>query len=107
VCCDGAFCIFRSDVADLRAQISLANTIGENERAEWLNKVLILDNKTVAVDNQGPYSPQDYLSKGKTLEHSSSSSHNCHMIEDFLALYEPTVLLSCLLPEQMPSVHIE
>jgi len=65
---------FCSDVADLRAQISLANTIGENEKADWLNKVLILDNKTMAVDNQGPYSPQDYLNKGKTLEHSSFCS---------------------------------
>jgi hypothetical protein len=61
-------------VADLRTQISLANTIGENEKADWLNKVLILDNKTVAVDNQGPYSPQDYLNKGRTLERSSFCS---------------------------------
>jgi len=61
-------------MADLRAQISLANTIGENEKADWLDKVLILDNKTMAVDNQGPYSPQDYLNKGKTLEHSSFCS---------------------------------
>jgi len=61
-------------VADLRAQISRANTIGENEKADWLKKVLILDNKTMAVDNQGPYSPQDYLNKGKTLEHSSFCS---------------------------------
>ncbi|PNF38524.1 Transferrin [Cryptotermes secundus] len=52
-----------SDVPDLRAQISLANNIGENEKADWLSKVLDLNNKTVAVDNQGPYSPQDYLNK--------------------------------------------
>jgi hypothetical protein len=64
--CDYCVCL-HSDVPDLRAQISLANTIGENERAEWLKKVLDLDNKTLAVDNQGPYSPQDYLNKGKTL----------------------------------------
>jgi hypothetical protein len=70
VCYNDAFGLFRSDVADLRAQISLANTIGENEKADWMNKVLILDNKTVAVDNQGPYSPQDYLNKGKNLQHS-------------------------------------
>jgi hypothetical protein len=67
-------------VADLRAQISLANTIGENEKAEWLKKVLILDNKTIAVDNQGPYSPQNYLNKGKTLEHSSFCSPNSDLI---------------------------
>ena len=66
VCYNDAFGLFRSDVAELRAQISLANTIGENEKADWLNKVLILNNKTKAVDNQGPYSPQDYLNKGKT-----------------------------------------
>nr|AAN03488.1 transferrin [Mastotermes darwiniensis] len=52
-----------SDVADLRAQISLANNIGENEHADWLGKVLDLNNNTVAVDNQGPYSPQQYLDK--------------------------------------------
>jgi hypothetical protein len=59
----------RSDVPDLRSQISLANNIGENEKADWLSKVLDLNNKTVAVDNQGPYSPQDYLNKGKILEY--------------------------------------
>jgi hypothetical protein len=68
VCYDDAFELVRSDVADLRAQISLANTIGENEKADWLKKVLIIDNKTMAVDNQGPYSPQNYLNKGKTLD---------------------------------------
>jgi hypothetical protein len=56
-----------SDVADLRAQISLANNIGENEHADWLGKVLDLNNNTVAVDNQGPYSPQQYLDKGTSL----------------------------------------
>jgi len=67
-----------SDVADLRAQISLANTIGENEKADWLNKVLILDNKTMAVDNQGPYSPQDYLNKANytdVIERDTGSPH--------------------------------
>jgi hypothetical protein len=59
--------LLHSDVADLRAQISLANNIGENEKADWLSKVLDLNNKTLAVDNQGPYSPQNYLNKGKTL----------------------------------------
>jgi hypothetical protein len=62
-----------SDVPELRAQISLANNIGENEKAEWLSKVLDLNNKTVAVDNQGPYSPQDYLNKGKILEYTKLS----------------------------------
>jgi hypothetical protein len=74
-----SWCI-HSDVPDLRAQISLANNIGENEKADWLDEVLDLNNKTVAVDNQGPYSPQDYLNKGKILESTKlSSGMNAYM----------------------------
>ncbi|KAF0314806.1 hypothetical protein GQ607_017962, partial [Colletotrichum asianum] len=52
------------DIPDLQAQISLANTEGEAQQAPWLNKVLDLNNKTVAVDNPaGPFSPLDYLNK--------------------------------------------
>nr|Q02942.1 RecName: Full=Transferrin; Flags: Precursor [Blaberus discoidalis]AAA27820.1 transferrin [Blaberus discoidalis] len=52
-----------NDIADLRAKISLADTIGETENADWLSKVLDLNNKTIPIDNQGPYSPENYLNK--------------------------------------------
>ncbi|KAJ4426278.1 hypothetical protein ANN_27090 [Periplaneta americana] len=51
------------DMSELRSQISLADNIGETEHAAWLSKVLDLNNKTVAVDNGGPFSPQQYLDK--------------------------------------------
>ncbi|PSN50992.1 Transferrin [Blattella germanica] len=57
-----------SNVADLRAEISRANEIGENEHADWLSKVLDLNNKTIPVDNQGPYSPEYYLNKDTELQ---------------------------------------
>jgi hypothetical protein len=93
VCYTDAFGLVRSDVADLRAQISLANTIGENEKADWLKNVLILDNKTMAVDNQGPYSPQDYLNKGKTLEHSSFCSQTVTYFHSNLGFVSPCFII--------------
>jgi hypothetical protein len=101
VCVTLNFELFRSDLTDLRAEISLANTIGQNEKAEWLNKVLILDNKTVAIDNQGPYSPQDYLNKGKTLEHSSF----CSPTVTYLLAYLLT-LWSRVLLEKLTGFHL-
>ncbi|XP_063216144.1 transferrin [Bacillus rossius redtenbacheri] len=52
-----------SSAADLRNQISLANTEGAATAAEWLPQVLTIDSKTVAVDNSEPISPQAYLDK--------------------------------------------
>nr|BBE27867.1 transferrin [Locusta migratoria] len=53
-----------SEVPQLRQQLKLANTLGEQQDAKWLDKVLlILKGKTAAVDNAQPLSPQAYLNK--------------------------------------------
>nr|CAD7204706.1 unnamed protein product [Timema douglasi] len=56
-----------SSVSDLRTQVSLANTEGVESNADWLNKVLTINNKTLAIDNEQPISPQAYLDKVKDM----------------------------------------
>nr|ALX00067.1 transferrin [Melanoplus sanguinipes] len=53
-----------NEVPQLRQQLKLANTLGEQQDASWLSKVLlVLKGKTTVVDNGQPLSPQAYLNK--------------------------------------------
>nr|CAD7601932.1 unnamed protein product [Timema genevievae] len=67
-----------SSVSDLRNQVSLANTEGVESNAKWLNKVLTINNKTIAIDNEQPISPQAYLDKANytdVIERDSGAPH--------------------------------
>nr|CAD7575668.1 unnamed protein product [Timema californicum] len=67
-----------SSVSDLRTQVSLANTEGVESNADWLNKVLTINNKTLAIDNEQPISPQAYLDKANytdVIERDSGAPH--------------------------------
>lgn len=55
-------------IRELREQISKLNNLGESTHADWITSVLALNDKTLAVDNNGPYSPQQYLEKGRCLK---------------------------------------
>ncbi|KAJ9587804.1 hypothetical protein L9F63_018761, partial [Diploptera punctata] len=86
------------DLADLRSKISLADTIGEKENADWLSKVLDLNNKTIPVDNQGPYSPQNYLNKANytdVIERDTGAPHRAGHPSSFECVQEAD-LHACL-----------
>ncbi|KAF6198938.1 hypothetical protein GE061_006961 [Apolygus lucorum] len=53
---------------ELRDEISKLNNLGETQHAEWISKVLMLNNVTVAVDNGEPQTPLKYLEKSKYLD---------------------------------------
>nr|BAQ94504.1 transferrin [Nephotettix cincticeps] len=55
-------------VATLREAITKLNNLGEQNHAEWISSVLALNNKTLAQDNKGPYTPQEYLGKAKYVD---------------------------------------
>lgn len=55
-------------IKELREQISKLNNLGESTHADWITSVLALNDKTLAVDNAGPYSPQQYLEKAKYVD---------------------------------------
>lgn len=57
-----------SKIRELREQISKLNNLGESTHADWITSVLALNDKTLAVDNSGPYSPQEYLDKAKYID---------------------------------------
>ncbi|KAL1122644.1 hypothetical protein AAG570_002971 [Ranatra chinensis] len=56
-----------SEYKELREEISKLNDLGESTHAEWIAKVLALNNMTVAVDNS-PASPMHYLTKAKYMD---------------------------------------
>lgn len=52
-------------VQELREDIAKLNALGESTQAGWISSVLALNDKTLAKDNKGPYSPHTYLEKGE------------------------------------------
>nr|BAN20810.1 transferrin [Riptortus pedestris] len=52
------------DIKDLRDEIAKLNDLGETTHADWIAKVLTLNNKTLPVANT-PHSPLKYLEKAK------------------------------------------
>uniref|UniRef100_A0A224XL75 Transferrin n=1 Tax=Panstrongylus lignarius TaxID=156445 RepID=A0A224XL75_9HEMI len=53
-----------SEYKELREVISKLNNLGENKHADWITSVLLLSDKTLAVDNK-IVSPEEYLKKAK------------------------------------------
>ncbi|BET01459.1 transferrin [Nesidiocoris tenuis] len=53
---------------ELRDQISKLNNLGASKHADWISKVLMLNNATIAVDNAQPETPLKYLEKAKYLD---------------------------------------
>ncbi|RZF45067.1 hypothetical protein LSTR_LSTR002028 [Laodelphax striatellus] len=54
-----------SELTKLKEDITKLNNLGETNHADWISTVLALNEKTLAVDNNGPYSPKQYLEKAK------------------------------------------
>nr|AAD02419.1 transferrin [Riptortus clavatus] len=52
------------DIKALSEEIAKLNNLGESSHADWIAKVLTINNKTLAVDNT-PSSPLKYLEKAK------------------------------------------
>nr|AXA98484.1 Transferrin [Nilaparvata lugens] len=55
----------KSELIKLKEDITKLNDLGESNHADWISTVLHLNEKTLAVNNKGPYSPKQYLEKAK------------------------------------------